>query len=175
MSKFILIFLSILIFGLITVSAQTFGDDGSIRAWIEDRELEKDIFIRDQPSGFGKVLGEIPFVMKDTDKMFISIKGYSNGWMRIQAAIQQDETVIFSGDGWIKANRVGAAVYSPKRKKVDLFAKPKLKSKKVGTIPAKAMFDVIGYDKFGLKIRYKEKTGWLPRTNICDDPIKLCS
>lgn len=175
MNKIFAIIFFILIFGSMIISAQAPIDDGSIGAWIEDRELEKDIFIRDKPSGFGKVLGEIPAVMEDKDKVHISIKGYSNGWIRIQFAANQDETVIFSGDGWIKANRVAAAVFSPKWKKVDFYLAPKFKSKKVGTIPTKAIFDVVGYDKFGLKIRYKGRTGWLPRTNVCDDPVKLCS
>lgn len=174
MKKIILTILSMLIFGLV-VSAQSFGDDKSIGAWVEDKELEKDIFIRDKPSGFGKILGEIPFVMEDEDKVHISIKGYSKGWLRIQFATKKDETVIFSGDGWIKANRVNASVYSPKGKKVNLYALPKLKSKKAGTIPSKAQFEVIGFDHFGLKIRYKGKTGWIPRNNICDDPFTLCS
>lgn len=175
MKHTILILSIILIFGLSVVSAQRASNDHSIGAWVEDTELEKDIFIRDKPSGFGKMLGEIPAVMGDKDKVIVGITGYSQGWLRIQTALKLDDTVIFDGDGWIKANHVNAAVYSRNGKAANLYSMPKLKSRKVGTIPNKAMFEIIGFSNFGLKIRYKEKTGWLSRDNICGNPFTLCS
>lgn len=175
MKKIIILGLIVFLFGLSTVSAQRPKDDHSIGAWVEDTELEKDIFIRDKPSGFGKMLGEIPSVMGGGDKVIVGIIGYSKGWLRIQTAIKKDDTIIFDGDGWIKANRVNAAVYSRNGKAATFYSLAKLKSKKVGTIPNKAIFEIIGFSNFGLKIRYKEKTGWLSRDNICGNPFTLCS
>lgn len=174
MKKILILGLIVFLFGLLTVSAQRPSNDHSIGAWVEDVELEKDIFIRDKPSGFGKILGEIPSVMENSEKVIVGITGYSKGWLRIQTAIKKDDTVIFNGDGWIKANRVNAAVYSRNGKAAVIYSSPKLKSK-IGTIPNKAMFEVVGYDRFGLKIRYREKTGWLSRNNICGNPFTLCS
>lgn len=174
MKRSILILLSILVLGF-SALAQRMNEDHSIGAWVEDKELEKDIFIRDKPSGFGKMLGEIPAVMEDSDKVIVGIIGYSKGWLRIQTAVKKDDTIIFEGDGWIKANRVNAAVYSPKLKAANFYTMPKLKSQKVGVIPARAQFDVIGFSNFGLKISYKGKTGWISRDNICANPFTLCS
>lgn len=175
MKRILILGLIFFLFGLWTVSAQKMSDDHSIGAWVEDKELEKDIFIRDKPGGFGKMLGEIPAVMNDDDKVIVGITGFSKGWLRIQTAIKKDDTVIFEGDGWIKANRVNAAVYSRNGKAAAVYSLAKLKSKKVGTIPNKAIFEVIGFSDFGLKIRYKEKSGWLSRDNICGNPFTLCS
>lgn len=170
-NKLFIITAIIILATMTTAFAQNVKNDYSVGAWVEDKELEKDIAIRDKPSGFGKSVGEIPFVMEDKDKVHVSITGYSKGWLRIQFAAKMDETVLFSGDGWIKANRVNAAVISKNGKPVSFYALPQLKSKKVGTLPDKTQFEVIGYDHFGLKIRYKGKTGWLSRDNICGDPL----
>jgi len=140
--------------------------------------MEKDIFIHATPNTLGKIIGEIPAVTEDGEETIVEIIGYSNGWLKIQKATTLEDKIIFQGIGWIVAKRVTANVQRPdgnSKKSVTLYAQPKLSSKKIGAIPSETLIKIVGYDRFGLKVIYKGKTGWLSVNNICGNPVTTCS
>ncbi|MEQ1765830.1 MAG: SH3 domain-containing protein, partial [Methylotenera sp.] len=87
-------------------------------------------------------------------------------WIEIRKATDLTGKVLFAGDGWIPFERVIAQAWSPDKKVVPLYSQPKLSSKKVRTIPAQTSLTIIGFDCFGLKVRYKGQSGWLSADNI---------
>lgn len=183
MNKFIVIILSVFIFGLSAVFAQGVDKKCGIEAWVEDKEMTKDIFIHETPSPLGKVIGEIPLVTEDGEETIVEIIGYvkgqyTNGWLKIRKAVTIEDKVIFEGVGWIPVQRVTVNVQRPdgnSNKSAPLFAQPKLSSQKIGTIPSETLVKIVGYDCFGLKVKYKGKTGWISKNNICGNPVTTCS
>ena len=165
------------------IFAQKVDETCSIKGWIEDKELHKDIFVHETPSPLGKTIGELPFGMEEEDQMIVEIIGYTkgeytNGWLKILKAVTVEDKVIFEGIGWIPALRVSANVQRPdgnSKKSATLYSQPKSSSKKVGTIPSETLIDIIGFDCFGLKVIYKGKKGWLSRKDICGNPVTTCS
>lgn len=151
-------------------------DEKCIReGWVTDKN-PKGLSVRAKPSVTSDSVGKIPFANDDDDNMVtVEIIGYRNGWLRISRAITISDSVVFQGDGWIPANKVTANVQTPTGKPAPFYALPKLTSKRIGTIPADKFIDIIGYDCFGLKIRYKGKTGWLPAKHICGNPVTTCA
>lgn len=150
----------------------------AIRAWVEDATLIKDIFVHAEPSTTSKTVGEIPFVMEDGEETIVDIIGYKNGWIEIGRASSIEDLTVFSGLGWIAASRVTANVQRPdgnSRKTAPLYSRPILSSKKAGTLPSETLVKIIGHSCFGLKVKHKNKTGWLPKKYICGNPVTTCS
>ena len=178
MNKIIVVTLIVLTFGLSGIFAQKVDEKCAINGWIEDKEVNKDIFVHETASPLGKTIGELEFGMQDEEQIIVEIIGYTKGWLKIRKAVNVEDKVIFEGIGWIPAGRVSANVQRPdgnSKKSATLYSQPKTSSKKVGTIPSETLIDIIGFDCFGLKVIYKGKTGWLSRNNICGNPVTTCS
>lgn len=178
MRKYLCSILVAITFSVSAIFAQGVSDKCAIKAWVEDKVLIKDIFVHESPDTTSKNIGEIPFVMEDGEETIVEIIGYKNGWLQIRKATSLEDHNLFQGSGWIPASRVTANVQRPdgnSRKTAPLYSRPSLSSKKTGTIPSETLVKIIGYNCFGLKVRYKGKTGWLPKTYICGNPVTTCS
>jgi hypothetical protein len=178
MKKYIFTVLIVVAFSGPSIFAQDVSDKCVIEAWVEDKVLIKDIFVHEAPDKTSKVIGEIPFVKEDGDETIVEITGYKNGWLKIRTATNLEAKVVFEGQGWIPASRVTANVQRPdgnSRKTAPLYSRPALSSKKIGTIPSETLVKIVGYDCFGLKVKYKGKTGWLPKSQMCGNPVTTCS
>lgn len=176
MTKLLCLILVVLTFGAATMLAQ--DAKCAIRAWVEDKVMEKDIFIHEKPETLSKNLGEIKAVTEDGDETTVEIIGYQNGWLQIRRAETIEGEKVFEGKGWIPAGRVTANVQRSdgnSRKTAPLYAGPALSSKKIGTIPSETLVTIVGYNCFGLKVKYKGKTGWLPKNYMCGNPVTTCS
>jgi hypothetical protein len=170
--------LIIVTLGWAAIFAQDASSNCAIQAWVEDKVLIKDIFVHENPETTSKNIGEIKFVMNDGDETIVEIIGYKNGWLKISKAETIEGQAVFEGQGWIPARRVTVNVQRPdgnERKSAPLYSLPSLSSKKVGTIPSEALVKIVGYNCFGLKVKYKGKTGWLPKNYMCGNPVTTCS
>ncbi len=167
--------LSILIFTQIipAVFAQKVSERCVQRTWIEDKD-PKGTNVRDAPSVKGKIIDVIPAAEEPGDEAEISIIGYQNGWLKIilYDLVGKEEKVI--GTGWVSAKKVATAVETNDNKPANLYALPKRSSRKVGNIPIYADFEIVGYDCFGLKVKYKNITGWLAGDDTCGNPRTTC-
>ncbi len=178
MRKLIATLFFIATFGGATIFSQDTNGDCSIRAWVEDKVMIKDIFVHESPETTSKNIGEIKFVLEDGDETIVEIIGFKNGWLKIKRAVTIDGQTVFEGQGWIPAGRVTANVQRPdgnSKRSVPLYSRPTLSSKKAGTIPSETLVKVVGYDCFGLKVKYKGKIGWLPKNYMCGNPVTTCS
>lgn len=148
------------------------------QAWIGEGKANKYIFVHATPNPTSKVVGEIIDMGDEEVETTIEIIGYSNGWVKIRKAYNSDFEKAFEGTGWISAERVTVTTQrldGNMKKGVTLYAKPSSKSKSLGTIPNEKLVKVIGYDCFGLKVKYKNKTGWLSKDQLCGNPVTTCS
>ena len=170
--------LFVITFSGTVIFAQNASDKCAIKGWVEDKGVNKDIFIHSGPSTTSKNIGEIKAVTEDGDETIVEITGYKNGWLKIRKAESIEGDVVFEGEGWIPASRVTANVQRPdgnSKKAVTLYSGPALSSKKSGTIPSETLVTIVGYNCFGLKVKYKGKTGWLPKGYMCGNPVTTCS
>jgi hypothetical protein len=131
--------------------------------------------VRERPTSASKRIGEIPFAgADDTAESIIRITGYSNAWVRISRAETIEGQEIFAGDGWIPASRVRTNVQTPVNKAALLYSAPTHHSRRAGTIASDTMVEIVGFSCFGFKIKYKRKSGWLPRAYSCGNPVTTC-
>ena len=179
MKIYLFVILAAIALGCSTIFAQGDSSKCAIKAWVDDeRELIKDIFVHESPSTTSKNIGEIPFVNEEGLEAIVEIVGYKNGWLQIRKATTLEDKVIFQGLGWIQGGRVTANVQRPdgnERKTAPLYSLHDPKSKKIGTIPSETLVKIVGFDCFGFKVKYKGKTGWLPKNYICGNPVTTCS
>lgn len=160
--------------GLTTAFGQRADDKCVAGAWVFDKELYKDTWIRDSPEWVAKGIGEVPSAMDEGDETIIGITGSKNGWLRIQRAVALNDEVLFDGIGWLRDIRVMTATYSATGGKVAIFSKPSRTSKRVARLPAGTRVDVLAHDCFGLKVKYRRTIGWLAAEDICANPVTLC-
>ena len=80
MNKFIVIVLIIFAFGLTAAFAQEMDEKGFIHGWVDDKELEKDIFIHEKASTLSKMIGEIPFVNEEGAEVIVEIGLHRHIW-----------------------------------------------------------------------------------------------
>ncbi|HRH46354.1 MAG TPA: SH3 domain-containing protein [Pyrinomonadaceae bacterium] len=186
MKKIISIIPVIIVLGLSIVSAQKAVEKCMIRGWVQDKELRKSIHIYKVPSWIYAGTHNDPFngyldnSLEPGEEKPVEIIGFksvpSDGqWIELRKATDINGKVLFDGDGWIEAERVTAKVWSSDGKAAVLYSLPKLSGKKIGTIPNNTFLTITGFDCFGLKVKYKGKTGWLSRNNICGNPFTFCS
>lgn len=184
-TKFI-VFIILLSFASFSAVAQSVNEKCAIRGWVQDKELRKDISIYKVPDL--KIAGTTndPFnghlnnSTEPGEQKPVEITGFKSvpgewQWIKIRMATDLSGKILFQGNGWIPSERVTAKVQSPAGKAVALYSQPRKSSKKVGTIPDKTLLTIIGFDCFGLKVKYRKKTGWLAAENICGDPVNTCS
>lgn len=163
-----------LVFGVQIISAQTDEADCSIQAYVIDKD-PKGLNVRDQPGTSGKVIGNLKFPGdEDGNIVMVEIIGYSNGWVKIRKAETVDGVVQFSGAGWVSAKMVSTTTERADQKPLKIYAKPNIKSKTVGTMPNDIKVNIVGYDCFGLKVTYKKITGWIPKDDLCGNPVTTC-
>ena len=127
MIKSIVVMLCVLTFGLSGIFAQKVDKTCAINGWIEDKEVNKDIFVHETASPLGKTIGELEFGMQDEEQIIVEIIGYTKGWLKIRKAINIEDKVIFEGIGWIPAQRVSANVQRPdgnSKKSATLYSLP---------------------------------------------------
>lgn len=147
-------------------------------AWIGEGKPNKYIFVHATPNPSSKVVGEIIDMGEEEVETTIEIIGYSNGWVKIRKAYNSDFDTAFEGTGWISAERVTVTTQrldGNMKKGVTLYAKPSSKSKNLDTIPNEKAVKVVGFDCFGLKVKYKNKIGWLSKDQLCGNPVTTCS
>ena len=164
----------------LTVAAQC-----SIGAWAEDPEIPKATTkVHRSPKLTSKELADIPFAGdEDGDQAILKVTGYSparvdrfwTGWVRISEATTVDGKELFKGDGWIPANRVRTNVQTPTNKAAVIYNSPSKKAARAGTIPTESMVEIIEFNCFGFKVRYKQKAGWLPKNSSCANPVTTCN
>ena len=173
-----LLALFILTIGGQKMYAQTEESSCSIEAWVTDKD-PKGLNVRSQPNAASKILGTLKITGNDNDdEIVVNIIGYSNGWVKIRKAENSEFEAVFEGTGWISAEKVTTRAQrldGNMKKGVTLYAKPSSKSKKLGTVPNEEPVKVIGYDCFGLKVKYKNKTGWVQSDQLCGNPVTTCS
>jgi hypothetical protein len=180
------------IFGLIIVlaivclsaPAQTAAGKCMIRGWVRDAEPRKDIYIYNGPGQIDpftpyEIIGHLDNSTEPGEEKLVEIIGFklhprAGKWIEIRRAADLSEKALFEGNGWIPAERVVVSARSLDGKAVSFYSGPRPTSKKVGLIPAGTTFSVSGFACFGLKVRYRGKTGWLPAANICEKPDSKC-
>lgn len=186
MKKIISIIIAIVVLGVSIVFAQKTSEKCMIRGWVQDKELRKSISLYKVPDSMyvathnDGIVGAIDNSTEQGEEKPIEIIGFKSvprdgQWVELRKATDLNGNILFEGDGWIEAERVTARVWSSDGKAAVLYSLPKLSSKKIGTIPNKTLLSIIGFDCFGLKVKYKGKIGWLSRNNICGNPFTLCS
>ncbi len=170
----------ILLLGLMfvsVVSAQTVEADCEHSAWVIDKDVNG-LNVRDKPSINGKIIDTLKYAADDDDKIVtVTITGYSNGWVKISKAETVGGNEEFSGIGWISAKMVTVSTQRKdgnSEKSVAIYARPDAKSKKVGTIPNEVDVEIVGFDCFGFKVKYKKQTGWLSTFDMCGNPVTTC-
>jgi len=175
MIKAIILTFILLTSGLTTTLAQVANTNEpcSLEAWIEDKD-PNGTNIRDLPGLNGKIIAVIPHAKEPSDEAMLSVIGYSNGWLKVNAVGNVDETFTFDKIGWISARKVGAVVETPTNKPAVLYALPKLTSKKVGTIPNEELINIVGFDCFGYKVSYKKIAGWIKADDVCGNVLTTC-
>lgn len=172
-------------FGLPAVFARKINEQCMIRGWVQDKDLRKDIMIYQVPSFIYAGTHDDPFVgyldnsTEPGEEKTVEIIGYKGTprdgkWIKIRKATDSKGNTLFDGVGWLDAKRVTAGVWNPNGKSAVLYQLPRLSSKKMIMIPNKTLLEIVGFDCFGLKVKYQGKTGWLSRENICGNPAALC-
>ncbi|HQU84833.1 MAG TPA: hypothetical protein PKY59_16970 [Pyrinomonadaceae bacterium] len=172
-------------FYLLTANAQTSTEQCMIRGWVQDKELRKSIHIYKVPSFIYAGTHNDPFngfldnSTEAGEEKPVEIIGYKSTkrdgkWIEIRKATDANGKILFEGDGWIETERVTARVHSSNGEPANLYSTPNSSGKKIGKIPDKTLLTIVGFDCFGLKIKYKNKTGWLTHEQICGDPFTLC-
>ena len=180
-----LLALLILISGGQKIFAQSEKTGCSIQAYVKDTGT---VNVRSKSSGNGKVLAKLTVEVADTalPAITVDIVGYSNGWVKINGAkklsgeLAFSEKVsaekVFSGNGWIPAKLLTTRTKgSPNAdKSVQIYTVAKTSSRKSGTIPNDYPVIITGFKCGWLKIKYKSKTGWIRKINICGNPTGEC-
>lgn len=169
-SKKLLIVAFIISAFAVSAFAQKTVETCSIKSWVEDPEIPKiDDQLRVQPKYESKSLMKIPFAFEAGDETEVEIVGFSNGYVKVRKAVNEKHRIDFQGTGWIWANRIAVKLRHENGKVVNLYALPKTISKKIGKILNEdfADFIVIGFDCFGLKVKYNGKKGWISKKDIC--------
>lgn len=159
-------------------TAEVVDEKCAIQAWIGEGKPNKYIFVHAAPNPSSKVVGEIIDMGGEEVETTIQIIGYSNGWVKIRKAYNSEFDATFEGTGWISAARVTVSTQrldGNMKKGVTLYGKPSSKSKNLGTIPNEEFVKVVGFDCFGLKVKYKNKIGWLSKDQLCGNPVTTCS
>jgi hypothetical protein len=180
------------IFGLIialaivclSAPAQTKNERCAIRGWVRDAEPRKDIYIYNGPGQINPftpydIIGHLDNSTEPGEEKIVEMIGFklhprAGKWIEIRRAADLSEKVLFTGNGWIPAERVVVSARSLDGKAVSFYSKPRPTSKKVGAIPDGTSLSVSGFACFGLKVRYRGKAGWLPAANICHKPDSSC-
>ena len=168
-----ILILFILIYGVQIISAQTDEVSCSIQAYVTDKD-PKGLNIRDKPSVNGKIIGKLKYSEDDGNLVMVTIIGYSNGWVKISQAETVSGENQFSGEGWVSAKMVSTRTERADQKPLKIYAKPNIKSKTVGTMPNDIQVKIVGFDCFGLKVTYKKMTGWIPKDDLCGNPVTTC-
>lgn len=152
----------------IFLAASTFGQQCEQEAWVHD-DNPNGTKVRAAPSSSARVIEVFPKVIGTDDDIDLVLVGYRNGWLQIRMGGGNRRT------GWIQATKVGVSVENPTGKPATLYALPRKSSRRLGTIPNDASeFDIVGFSCFGLKIRYKNISGWLAKDQICGNPRTTC-
>lgn len=179
MANIFKIFLIAILIGSSVLSgiAQVVDERCVMQAWIGEGKPNKYIFIHEAPNPSSKVLGEIPDMGDEEVEATVEIIGYSNGWVKIRKAQDSDFETVFEGTGWIPAERVTTRAQrldGNLKKGVTLYAKPSSSSRKLGTVPNEKYVKIVGYDCFGLKVKYKNIIGWVSKDQLCGNPVTTC-
>ena len=168
--KTLFLIVMLLICGVQLIWAQ---DNCQIGAYIIDKDT-KGLNVRDKPSVNGKSIGKLKYSKDDDNLVMVTIIGYSNGWVKISEAETVSGESQFSGVGWVSAKMVSTTTERADGKPIKLYAKPNTKSKTVGTMPNDIQVKIVGFDCFGLKVTYKKITGWIPKDDLCGNPVTTC-
>lgn len=143
----------------------------SIDAWVQDDDPQG-TNVRNAPNLKGKIIETFPSVAVTGEDIDLTLIGYQNGWLKIE--LSGDKKNGFK-TGWISAKKVAVAIESGTLKPAKLYAFPKRSSRRIGTIPNDAsVFEIVGFDCFGLKIKYKDISGWLSKDELCGNPRTTC-
>lgn len=179
--KTLVTFILISAIGLVFVSVvfvQTVKADCEHSAWVTDKDVNG-LNVRDKPSIDGKIIDSLKYAAdKDDEFIIVTVTGYSNGWVKINKAETTGGNQEFSGTGWVSAKMISVSTQrldGYENGKIAIYARPTAKSKKVGTIPNEADVEIVGFDCFGFKVKYKDKIGWLSRDDMCGNPVTTCS
>lgn len=171
---------TIFLLGLMLVSvasAQTVESNCPLKAWVIDKDVNG-LNVRDKPDIKGKIIDTLKYANDDDEIVIVTINGYSNGWVNITDAQTVSGEEQFSGTGWVSAKMVTVRTQrldGNNKKSVAIYARPTEKSKKAGTIPNEEYVEIVGFDCFGFKVKYKSKTGWLSTDDMCGNPVTTCS
>jgi hypothetical protein len=172
MKNAIILGFMILTFGL-SILAQ--NDDKCVRTgWVEDTD-PKGTNIRATPGLNGKIIAVVPHSADPEHDVTVEIIGYSDGWLKIKAAENVEQTFSWKGTGWISAKKVIFAIENQSgARSAPFYALPKRSSKKIGSVPDTAKFVIVGFDCFGFKVSYKGKSGWLSGDDTCGSTVTTC-
>ena len=171
---------TIFILGLMlvsVVSAQTDEAVCPLEAWVIDKDVNG-LNVRDKPDIKGKIIDNLKYANDDDEIVIVTINGYSNGWVKITDARTVSGEEQFSGTGWVSAKMVTVRTQrldGNNKKSVAIYADRPKKVRKSGTIPNEEYVEIVGFDCFGFKVKYKSKTGWLSTYDMCGNPVTTCS
>jgi hypothetical protein len=185
MKKIALIIFVVTVISLQAIFAQQISDKCVIRGWVQDKEPRKSIslykladpnYVATHNDG---IVGNLDNSTERGEEKPVEIIGYNAvaaDWklLRIRKATDLSGKVLFDGDGWIESERVTAKVSTADKQAAVMYSQPRSTSRKVGTIPDQTSLTIIGFDCFGLKVKYNGRSGWLETKNICGDPQGHC-
>jgi SH3-like domain-containing protein len=102
------------------------------------------------------------------------ITGQSGGWFRVSTIIDaEDETILFSGDGWVPASSLGTSVANEDPR---LYARPSRQSRPIARlVPDSSRVTLVGCAGDWAQVRAGRRVGWLSRGGQCSNPLTTCS
>lgn len=160
--------LSIVLSICLLLGSHAFGQKCSHDAWVQDND-PNGTNVRAAPSLTAKVIQVFPSVEATGEDIDLTLVGYKNGWFEILLGGSGREK------GWISARKVAISVENQTGKPATLYSSPSKSSRKAGKIPNDAAdFELIGFDCFGLKIKYRRIVGWLSKDDMCGNPRTTC-
>jgi uncharacterized protein YgiM (DUF1202 family) len=137
-----------------------------IHAYVIDKDANG-LNVRSSAGKSFKTLGKI---MPDADGVMLQVKGATGSWVMIENAETLSSAETFSGQGWVFASMLGTST----RMKSKLYASASLKGKTLATIPGEEELIILGCSAGWVKVKYKNKQGWLAPGDQCGNPVTTC-
>jgi SH3-like domain-containing protein len=132
-------------------------------------------------SGAGKafsVIGNLPY--ERTDSVFVVAS--QGSWVKISKSLEEngDDPFEVKRDGWVFASLLGMSFsWNPydklKKGSYALYAEANRKSAVLARLPAESGGTLVGCDGKWAKIKYGDKTGWIPPEAQCTNTRTTCS
>lgn len=154
--------------GAVQVSAQPRGASCAISAYVIDRDA-RGLNVRASPSTGARVLR----VVSNEGSAVARIIGQRGAWFRVSIITNaEDDTTLFSGDGWVHSSLLGLSVANADPV---LHARPVRRSRALARlIPDDSQVTLVGCSGDWARVRSSGREGWLSRGGQCSNPLTTC-